>query len=110
MVRPSPLAVLRLMTSSNVVGCSTGKSAGLAPLRNLASVNAGPVISICKIWSIADQAARCGELPQFENCGYRMPHRQCGDLIALHREERIRDHKGRTHFLACKIGKDGVDV
>src|SRR5207249_1429742 len=32
-VRPSALAVLRLTTSSNVVGCWTGKSAGLAPLR-----------------------------------------------------------------------------
>ena len=30
---PSVLAVLRLMTSSNLVGCCTGKSAGLAPLR-----------------------------------------------------------------------------
>ena len=35
MVRPSALAVLRLMTNSNVVDCSTGRSAGLAPLRML---------------------------------------------------------------------------
>src|SRR5207253_1833377 len=32
-VRPSAFAVLRLMTSSNLVGCSTGRSAGLAPFR-----------------------------------------------------------------------------
>src|SRR5205814_10277012 len=32
-VRPSAIAVLRLTTSSNLVGCSTGRSAGLAPLR-----------------------------------------------------------------------------
>jgi hypothetical protein len=32
-VRPSALAVLRLTTSSKVVGCCTGRSAGLAPLR-----------------------------------------------------------------------------
>src|SRR6516164_2868520 len=32
-VRPSALAVLRLTTSSNLVACSTGRSAGLAPLR-----------------------------------------------------------------------------
>src|SRR5262245_24408615 len=37
MVRPSALAVLRLMTSSNLVGCSTGRSAGLAPLRILST-------------------------------------------------------------------------
>jgi hypothetical protein len=30
-VRPSALGVLRLMTSSNLLGCSTGRSAGLAP-------------------------------------------------------------------------------
>jgi hypothetical protein len=31
--RPSARAVGRLMTSSNVTACMTGKSAGLAPLR-----------------------------------------------------------------------------
>jgi hypothetical protein len=31
--RPSALAVLRLMTSSYLVGCNTGRSTGLAPLR-----------------------------------------------------------------------------
>src|SRR5215467_13562839 len=36
-VSPSSLAVFRLMTNSNLVGCSTGKSAGLAPLRILST-------------------------------------------------------------------------
>jgi hypothetical protein len=31
--RPSALAVLRLMTNSNLVGCNTGRSAGFSPLR-----------------------------------------------------------------------------
>src|SRR5262245_59518363 len=31
--RPSALAAERLMTSSNLVDCATGKSTGLAPLR-----------------------------------------------------------------------------
>src|SRR5262245_13468510 len=35
--RPSAFAVLRLTTSSNFVGCSTGSSAGLAPLRILST-------------------------------------------------------------------------
>src|SRR5262249_50703266 len=34
-VRPSALAVLRLITSSNFVGCITGKSAGLVPFKIL---------------------------------------------------------------------------
>src|SRR5882724_2810705 len=37
MARPSALAVLRLMTNSNLVGCCTGRSAGLAPLRILST-------------------------------------------------------------------------
>ena len=36
-VRPRALAVLRLMTSSNFVGCSIGRSPGFAPLRILST-------------------------------------------------------------------------
>ncbi len=36
-MRPSALAVLRLITSSNLVGCSTGSSAGFAPLKILST-------------------------------------------------------------------------
>jgi hypothetical protein len=36
-VRPSALAVLRSMMSSNLVGCSMGRSAGLAPFRLLSA-------------------------------------------------------------------------
>ena len=36
-VRPSAFAVLRLITNSNLFGCTTGRSAGLAPLRILRS-------------------------------------------------------------------------
>jgi hypothetical protein len=37
MVRPRAFAVFRLMTSSNFMGCSTGRSAGLAPFRILST-------------------------------------------------------------------------
>src|SRR5262245_39113522 len=36
-VRPSAFAALTLIISSNLVGCSTGKSAGLAPLNILST-------------------------------------------------------------------------
>src|SRR2546425_5935970 len=36
-VRPSALAVVRLMTRSNLVGCSAGMSAGFAPRRILST-------------------------------------------------------------------------
>ena len=44
-VRPSALAVLRLMTSSNLVGCSTGRSAGLRALQDLVHVDGGAPVS-----------------------------------------------------------------
>jgi hypothetical protein len=37
MVTPIVFAVFRLKTNSNSVGCSTGRSAGLAPLRILST-------------------------------------------------------------------------
>ena len=37
MFRPSALAVVRLMTSSNLVGCSTGMSAGFVPCKILST-------------------------------------------------------------------------
>ena len=40
MVNPICLAALRLMMNSNFVGCSTGSSAGLAPLRILSTYTA----------------------------------------------------------------------
>ena len=38
-VSPICLAVLRLMTNSNFVGCSTGRSAGLRPFQNLVHID-----------------------------------------------------------------------
>src|SRR5262249_20136729 len=38
--RPIAFAALRLITSSNLVGCSTGNSPGLAPLRILSTYTA----------------------------------------------------------------------
>jgi hypothetical protein len=34
-LRPNALAVLRLITNSNLVDCATGRSAGFSPLRIL---------------------------------------------------------------------------
>src|SRR5262249_57002560 len=43
-VMPSPLATVRLMLSSNVVGCCIGRAEGFAPLRNLATWDAAPPV------------------------------------------------------------------
>src|SRR6516164_7378473 len=55
-VSPRALAVLRLMTSSNFVGCTTGRSPGIAPLRG------GLAYRFDLNRSVADQAAIQGVL------------------------------------------------
>ena len=42
-VNPSALAVLRLMTNSNLVGCWTGRSAGFTPFKILSTNEAAPM-------------------------------------------------------------------
>jgi hypothetical protein len=46
-VRPSALAVLRLITVSNLVGACTGRLAGFSPLRMRSMYRAAP-----RHWSI----------------------------------------------------------
>jgi hypothetical protein len=58
-VRPRALAVFRFTTSSSVVGCCTGRSAGFSPFRIYSDVNADLAIDGREAGSIADQAAGC---------------------------------------------------
>src|SRR5262249_48838294 len=47
--KPSTLAVVRLMTKSNLVGCSTGMSAGFAPRKILSTISAARRSSLAKL-------------------------------------------------------------
>jgi hypothetical protein len=58
MVSPSALAVIRLMTRSNLVGCSTGKSAGLRPTQNLVDVLGAAPKQRREVCSIGYKTAR----------------------------------------------------
>jgi hypothetical protein len=43
-LRPNALAVFRLITNSNLVDCTAGRSAGLAPLRMRPAKTAGTLL------------------------------------------------------------------
>jgi hypothetical protein len=47
-----------LIANSNLVGCTTGKSAGFAPPRMRPTVNTHLVIHCLKVGSVAQKAAR----------------------------------------------------
>jgi len=48
-VRPICLAAFKLMTNSNFIGCSTGRSAGLAPFRILSTYVAARLSKSAKL-------------------------------------------------------------
>ncbi len=54
-VRPICLAVLRLITSSNFVGCSTGMSAGFVPFENLVDHKRSALVAFGTVGSIGHQ-------------------------------------------------------
>src|SRR5262249_43236945 len=61
---PRALAVVRLMMRSNLVGCSTGRSAGFAPRRILVHVFGGAPEHTREIWSIAHQTSGLDVFPK----------------------------------------------
>src|SRR5688572_1559958 len=56
-VSPICFAVFRLITSSNLVGCPTGRSAGLAPLRIFVYVDRCPAITLEFVGGVGRQTA-----------------------------------------------------
>src|SRR5262249_2456026 len=64
-VTPICFAVARFTTSSYLVGCSTGSSAGLVPFRTCQHTNASEQFS--KAWAISQKAPRFGKSTLPEN-------------------------------------------
>jgi hypothetical protein len=65
-VSPRALAVLRLITNSNLVGCSTGRSEGFAPLRIL-SMHGNASKQIGEAYPIGHQPAGIDNNPLTEH-------------------------------------------
>src|SRR5262245_26095618 len=64
---PSAFAVFMLITSTNLVGCITGRSAGLSPLR-MRPIDASLAIHIPVVGTVAHQATGGGEIAIDEDC------------------------------------------
>ena len=78
-LRPSAFAVFRLMTSANLVGCSTGKSPGFAPFKILSTNTAARRCSH-DIGTIGHEATAFGELGGPGDAGKSVVSRRFGDL------------------------------
>jgi hypothetical protein len=71
---PNTLAVLRLRTSSNLVDCTTGRSAGPLSLKCASDIVAGLPIGVRKIGAVTPQTTRSAKVTEFEidHCGHRL--------------------------------------
>ena len=88
---PTAFAVLRLISSSNFVGCSTGRSPGLVPL-----IGRGPWIEIDVVGAVGDQGAGRGRGPEREDRGQSARGGRLDQSAALEERERARlddDHR-----------------
>ena len=83
MLRPSVLAVLRLITRSNLVGCITGKSPGLAPLRIRPGVDADLPVALAETDTVTHQSPSGRVLTQVMHHWDGMTRRQRDDLIGI---------------------------
>ena len=106
--RPSAFAVLRLITNSNLVDCTTGRSTGLAPLRT--RVNADLTIGVGKARSVTHQTTCCGKVTPFKDRRYCMARRQHDKLLApAVKEWRAADEERRSP-LTDKGRERGVEI
>ena len=87
-MRPICFAVFRLTTNSNFVGCSTGKSLGLAPLRIL-STKYAEAAEQGRIRPIRHKAADLNELPPRGDRRQPVLYRKFHDPFLVGIKERV---------------------
>src|SRR5438046_10521849 len=103
MVRPRSLAVFRLITSSNLLGCSMGRSPGLAPLENLVHVGRGAPKQIRLVRSIGDKAPGIDKLPRCVHCRQPVLGRQVHEASMLSEEHGAWQHSQSTRARAGHV-------
>src|SRR5437660_11879196 len=97
------------MTNSNLVDCSTGRSAGLALLR-MPGIDADLTKHFCEVGSVAHQAAGCHKFTDRISRRNPVARRQGGKLHAAVEEECVAGDKEGIGTLARKGGKTHIDL
>src|SRR5262245_35798620 len=89
---PSALAVLRLITISNLVGCSIGKSVGLAPARNSVDICGGALAKSGKTHPIGHEAPGLYKFAEGTHRSHPMPKRELCEPGAIQKKRRRNHH------------------
>jgi hypothetical protein len=110
MVSPSAWAVLRLITSSNEVGCSIGQVRGLGTFQDLVDVGGGAAEFVTKIGPIGQQrpGLRRQRAPQ-DRRQSALGH-EAQEPRVVRRKERRGDHQERLRALAGHGGEGALQV
>src|SRR5215472_9115413 len=106
-VSPRAFAVLRLITSSYLVGACTGMSAGFLALENAVDVAGGATELVNHIRAIGDQAAVDDEVAEVVNGGQFVAGRQRNDQITMKQRQWARRHD-QAAIRGTREGRDGA--
>ena len=88
-LRPRALAVLRLMVSSTLVTCWTGKIGGLLALEDAASVEASLPVRVPDIAAVTQQSAGHDEIAHRMDSRHSVLERQSGKLLCAAIEKNV---------------------
>src|SRR5215813_443196 len=89
-VRPSAFAVFMLMTRSNFVGCSTGKSPGFAPLRILSTYSAARRRRGDPVRVVGEERTLFDERGVLEHRGQVIDREELKDFLPMLRGDEVR--------------------
>ena len=109
-VRPSALAVLRLITNSNLVDCMNRQVGGLLTLENPAGVDADLAIGIGNAGPVAHQAASHDKFAQVIDRRQHIASRQRDELLSAGGQERTGTDEQRTGSALHERCKGCLDV
>src|SRR5262249_3633401 len=107
---PSAFAVLRLITSSYLVGACTGRSAGLAPLRDAIDVTRRASEWIDRVGAVRDQATADDVAAMPVDGGQSMPIRQRDNEVAMNERQCGCRHDQAAILPARECGDGALDL
>ena len=109
-MRPSAFAVLRLMTSSNLVGCSNRQVAGLGALQDLVDEGRGAAPKVHDVGAVRHQATRFDAVPELVHRCQPVPYPNIREPRVVGLESRIAYDKDRAGSPSRHCGESTVEI
>ena len=107
--RPRAFAVFMLMTKSNLVGCSTGMSAGFVATQNLINKLSGAPELVRLVRSVRHQTSRFNKLAKHVQSRQSFTDGTSVDLGAVRAHDRVHDDIERVRAaLNCLKGRRDI--